>query len=249
MSVIEKDALDQVKADTERIIEDVAAVKVSADKAADNDPFAFINDEQLSVGDNFSSNDHIWYKIDLPNCKSVGQQAFAHLTTLNFLNLPAVETLDTYCFQYCSELLDVNLPSAKVLKEGCFYYCQKIESVNLPIAEEVGKSAFYYGKNIKTVNMPNVITLGSNAFQYCQSLRKVDLPKVTSIGDGCFANCNILRSVIIRTESVCTAGSSVFYQSTPNIYVPDNLVSQYKSATNWSNYAGHIKPLSEYVEG
>lgn len=241
--------LDELKKDTEKIIEDVAAVKVSADKAANNDLFAFINDEQLSVGDNFSGNDHIWYKIDLQNCKSVGKHAFEYLTTLNFLNLPSVETLGDYCFQYCSELLDVNLPSAKILNEGCFYYCQKIESVNLPIATEVGSRVFYYGKSIKTVNMPNVIKLGDNAFQYCSSLEKVDLSKVTYIGGGCFSNCNILRSVIIRTESVCTAGSISFYQSTPNIYVPDNLVSQYKSASNWSEYASLIKPLSEYVEG
>lgn len=36
MSVIEKDALDQVKADTERIIEDVAAVKTSVDNQQGN---------------------------------------------------------------------------------------------------------------------------------------------------------------------------------------------------------------------
>lgn len=31
-----------------------------------------------------------------------------------------------------------------------------------------------------------------------------------------------------------------------NIYVPDNLVSSYKTATNWSAFAGLIKPLSEW---
>ena len=32
------------------------------------------------------------------------------------------------------------------------------------------------------------------------------------------------------------------------IYVPDDLVENYKTATNWSVYASQIKPLSEYVE-
>ena len=32
------------------------------------------------------------------------------------------------------------------------------------------------------------------------------------------------------------------------IYVPDELIEQYKTATNWSVYANQIKPLSEYVE-
>jgi hypothetical protein len=30
------------------------------------------------------------------------------------------------------------------------------------------------------------------------------------------------------------------------IYVPDESVETYKSATNWSIYADQIKPLSEY---
>ena len=30
-------------------------------------------------------------------------------------------------------------------------------------------------------------------------------------------------------------------------YVPDSAVDTYKEATNWSNYADRIKPLSEYV--
>ena len=31
-------------------------------------------------------------------------------------------------------------------------------------------------------------------------------------------------------------------------YVPDDLVDDYKAATNWNAYANQIKPLSEYVE-
>ena len=34
-------------------------------------------------------------------------------------------------------------------------------------------------------------------------------------------------------------------RGTGYIYVQDNLVEQYKSATNWSTYADQIKPLSE----
>mgnify|MGYP000472681990 CR=1 FL=1 len=33
------------------------------------------------------------------------------------------------------------------------------------------------------------------------------------------------------------------------IYVPDDSVEAYKTATNWSNYADRIRPISEYVPG
>ena len=31
-------------------------------------------------------------------------------------------------------------------------------------------------------------------------------------------------------------------------YVPDESVEAYKTATNWSNWAGYIYPISEYTE-
>ncbi len=36
-------------------------------------------------------------------------------------------------------------------------------------------------------------------------------------------------------------------QGTGYIYVPDNLVASFKTATNWSTYASQIKGVSELV--
>ena len=43
-------------------------------------------------------------------------------------------------------------------------------------------------------------------------------------------------------------GTGSNYATIGKIYVPDNSVDAYKAATNWSQYADRIKPLSEYVE-
>ena len=78
-----------------------------------------------------------------------------------------------------------------------------------------------------------------------------DLPStITSIGRQCFFQCSQLVTFICRNTTPPTLDSGVFEStnSALSIYVPDESVDAYKTATNWVNYASIIKPLSEYVE-
>ena len=67
-----------------------------------------------------------------------------------------------------------------------------------------------------------------------------------------FANCPNMQAFVLRNSSVVQlqdasrnveladiGGSNVY------LYVPDNLVNDYKSAAGWSNIADHIKGISE----
>lgn len=98
----------------------------------------------------------------------------------------------------------------------------------------------------------NASKVGGSVFKDCISLTNVNLPKATSIGSQAFYNCISLTALVLsNTEKVCTLGSNAFLGSliaskTGYIYVPDALVSSYKTATNWKAYASQIKPLSEY---
>ena len=110
-----------------------------------------------------------------------------------------------------------------------------------------------------------VTSIGAYAFAYNLSLRVVDFSRVTSIAIGAFQSCRELRTLVIRnTSAVCTlaapvtsifpsmngSGNIVYHNIASaygRIYVPDDLVSKYKSATNWSAYATKIKPLSQYT--
>ena len=84
------------------------------------------------------------------------------------------------------------------------------------------------------------------AFQYCSGLTEASFPNATSIGGSAFNGCRKLTTIYVgtNTSTVCTlSNTSVFNNCTnlTNIYVPASLVSNYKSATNWSNYASKIK--------
>ena len=59
-----------------------------------------------------------------------------------------------------------------------------------------------------------------------------------------FELCNE-RNIAINT----LANTNCFQNADKvNIYVPDNLVNSYKTATNWSTLADKIKPRSELEE-
>ena len=94
--------------------------------------------------------------------------------------------------------------------------------------------------------------IGDYAFYKCKTLTNVSFPKATSIGSGAFDSCSALTTLYIGTESniVCTLSSTKAFNNCTNlanIYVPANLVNNYKSATNWSSYADKIKAYTQPV--
>lgn len=63
-----------------------------------------------------------------------------------------------------------------------------------------------------------------------------------------YTNQNVV-SIIMTASSVATINHSTEFDnctSLVGIYVPDDLVESYKTATNWVTYADKIKPMSEY---
>jgi surface protein len=88
-------------------------------------------------------------------------------------------------------------------------------------------------------------------FFCCSSLTTLDLPSVTSIKKYALEKCTNLTTLILRSNTLCTLeyvnafNNTAIKNGTGYIYVPDNLVDTYKSATNWTTYANQIKGISE----
>jgi len=152
-------------------------------------------------------------------------------------------------------MVGANFPSATSIGSNAFSYCANLTTVDFPAATTIGTNAFAYCSNLTTVDFPAATTIGSNAFQNCYSLTTVDFPAVTSIGSYAFQNCNALESIYFRASTVAALKANVF-TSTPmsvstylghfgSIYVPASLVSDYKTANNWSAYADRITAIVE----
>ena len=138
---------------------------------------------------------------------------------------------------------------------NAFNYSKEIVSINLENATDTDiSSMFSECTKLTTVNLSRIVTIGYATFRNCSSLSSIELPKATSINSYSFKDCITLTSVILRSPTVCKLKHSDAFLGTPiksgngYIYVPDELIKQYKTATNWSVYANQIKPLSEYTE-
>lgn len=138
--------------------------------------------------------------------------------------------------------------------EYVFRGCTKLTNVNLNNVIEIDTYAFFGCNSLITINLPSVQNIRVHGIRKCTKLTRVDLGAVTDIGSYAFYECVLLDTLIIRTSSLCNLNNvnaftrTKIESGTGYIYVPDDLVESYKSATNWSTYANQIKPLSELEE-
>ena len=132
---------------------------------------------------------------------------------------------------------------------------ESLAVADFPNVTSTGANIFYACYGLRTVNLPSLISISSNMFAYSSLLNTLDFPSVESIDTGAFSSCSRLVTLVLRkADAVCTLKNVNAFTNTPfakgtgYIYVPDDLVEQYKAATNWSTFASQIKPISE-LEG
>ena len=135
-------------------------------------------------------------------------------------------------------------------------------------ATSVRDNAFIYLTSLISVTAINVTKIGSNSFNDCRKLTNVKIPNATKISNYSFAyNYSLKELLIEQTTSICSMTSKSAFEScyhilgitsssyNPNglkdgyFYVPASLLSQYKVATNWAEYASQIVGHQDYVVG
>lgn len=152
-------------------------------------------------------------------------------------------------------LTSINNNRVTIIGGGAFENCAYLTTAVFPSALKIGTGAFTRCSGLTTTFFPLVTTLNGNAFNACTSLAAVDFPLAAAISDRAFVGCTSLTVCILRAQSVCTLAKADAFGNTPiirgtgYIYVPDNLVNDYKAATNWTVYAEQIKGLSQLPEG
>ena len=150
---------------------------------------------------------------------------------------------------------DFNDDEITKVREYAFYGKKSLTSIDLAACTSIGDYAFSGCTTLTSINLPSCTSIYYSAFSSCTALTSIDLPACTSIDSYAFNSCKSLTSIkLASTSKICTLSNSDAFKNTPianeagYIYVPDELIEQYKKATNWSVYANQIKPLSEYVE-
>lgn len=202
--------------------------------------------------------------LELPQCTSIGASAFYGCSSmaLTSLELPQCTSIGNYAFYGCSSLAltSLELPLCTRIGGSAFNGCPLLSEMTLQNVTTVGSRAFV-GSTISKIKLPSVETMEAvvnydGIFSYCTNLVLVDLGEnCSSIGNESFGRWvgtsgkNI--TLICRASIPPTLGGAIINKgwikaTIGEIYVPDDSVEAYKTATNWSAYANIILPLSQF---
>lgn len=180
--------------------------------------------------------------------------AFYEYTSLvSISEIPSGVTNMKSTFVRCTSLVSVpNIPSGVTNMESTFMNCSSLTSVPaIPSGVTTMHSTFRSCDLLVNVpEIPDSVTNMNQTFAFCKSL--VNSPaipsSVTEIGET-FWYCSKLKTVtFLATTPPSYSGSYGTLDSCPaleSIFVPDESVDTYKTATGWSKFASKIKPLSE----
>lgn len=180
---------------------------------------------------------------------TVGVCAFLGSFNLTAIDLPNVTQLKRNAFETCKSLQTINLPKVTEF-DGDVFTNSAIQQADFPLVTTIGSGCFRQARSLTSANLPLITTLPAYAFRE-STIQTADFAAVTNINRTAFTDCKSLETLIIRTPSVCVISDisvalrgSKIAAGTGYIYVPDNLVDSYKTATNWVTLANQIKPIS-----
>ena len=197
----------------------------------------------------FYMNDTI-ESVSLPALKTVSQYAFSGCTNLNNASVQSVETIDSHGFEDCMSLSSIGYDSLTRIGQYAFDGCYSLNSIDTSKVTTTENYAFQ-NSGIGKIELPLCTSLGTY-IGLGQRMSIIDISKNITIAANKFNNANGLVHLILRSDTLCSLSASSAFTNTPIangigwIYVPTDLVSTYKTATNWSTYADQIVSIDEY---
>ena len=203
--------------------------------------------------------------VSFPNLQTINSYAFYNDYNLEMegWQFPHAKTIGNYAFRYCYGLTgDVVLPTTVTsIGQYSFANCDAMETFRADGAISTLGTYTFNGASghvmqVREIHMPNLgtgIALNLNfgnatAANACQHLEVCDIGKAKSIAANTFANCYKLQTLIMRRTSVTTLANVSAFLNTPlrgrnsltaKIYVPQDLIETYKSASVWTTINGY----------
>lgn len=174
-------------------------------------------------------------------------------------------TLDTYkvpreiiliqgnAFQNSSLKTIIFNEELESLANSAFQQAAELETVIFHPNNRITKlpdQAFSSCTSLKNITLPNNLTTIGNYCFYSTAIKSIVIPaNVTSIGQWVFVRCRDLQYIIMEPIVPPSLGSKLHDNATTirYIYVPDESVDAYKSATNWNAHQDNIYPMSEFT--
>lgn len=207
-------------------------------------------------------------QINLNNITTI-QYAGGQFSCICFRNCSSLTSI--YAPQLTAFAMSNNDGSASA--NHPFVGCSQLKSIDLPMLQgsstndTYARTVVFFGSQTPILEYVNLGHLKLNmntgdayhggSFNNIGTLKILDLgDNVQSIKDYTIQNCINLKAIVIRNtsdvvpymkskstvtiENLCGGSSSAY------VYVPDDMVSQYQAADNWSTISSRILGISSY---
>lgn len=195
-------------------------------------------------------------KITMPQGVTLsGGDNFHMCPSLEFIVCKTASSAKGSVFYDCGSLRRISFNKDTYIGDNFFAYCYTLDKVRIhhaPNGTGFGGGAFFDCGGVKSeVEIPETQTqIYDGMFRKNRGIPKFTFPpSITSIGASAFADCfgTVLYDFTKHSTVPTLANTNAFTGITSDciILVPDSLVTQWKTATNWSTYASYIKGASE----
>ena len=233
--------------------------------------------ENTITGEQYRSNTTI-KKFYAPFAENFdGEYHFAY-STIEYAKFDMIKAIGICSFTYCEYLKDVVLPNTlETLSYASFFNTPNLTKISIPDSVTIIEPKCFEYSGLIELNTNNAMLVsGSNPspiFPNSKNLKRVICPKIegfymaydlTGLSSleymdlytadvlATIPKNQTLKTLILRnTEKVCELTyeqNLTKISSLLTVYVPNELIEQYKIATNWVSIADKIKPLNEYIE-
>lgn len=161
---------------------------------------------------------------------TIENYAFMGELILETILIPnTITTLGDFAFSGCLSSKILSLPNSITTYGTNIFQNDKFELLSIPSNfTNITASMFANCQRVKRISLPNTITIiQTSAFSGFYSLKEYNFSNFNSIPT--LSNANVFANI----NKLC------------KFIVPDNLYSQWKTESNWVNYASYIYKASE----
>lgn len=200
--------------------------------------------------------------ISFPKCSMIGEKAFCSCKSLLSCDFPQCSTIGSSAFSGCTFLTSISFPNCVAINDYAFKNCKLSSQIVFPNCNFVYRyafsGAFPSNGSWNVLKLPKITYIGSYALANT-NLDEVWLGSedyggiliieeyafnflLTTRASGPFA---IYLPGLSLAQLTGSLYSSVYVQNRSfSIYVPAELLSAYKSATNWAGVSAYIFSIS-----
>ena len=218
-----------------------------------------LKEKGITIDDNAKLDDTLVKAIDSIST-SQGLDDYIKDNLVDFIN-PKLMQLGQYKFYYMPTIHNVKCDAVINIEKYTLYSCPSLKHLYFPSVVSIGEHVFHT-LGCENLILPNLKTMGTACFVNTTTLKRLIIPKCISLGGYACSTTGIylldagntslipssstmpnLTILVLRNNVLTTLENRNCIQSVEEIYVPQDLIEEYKVATNWATYADKFKPL------